>query len=211
MLLSSSWLNTCGLILLCLMFRRNSCTCVFSLNQTGYRKINRHVRNAFPLLTNWKSPRLTGGGKNHLTLIWYKVKWREQITKSHARADILAHVNIVLSRSPRLRLSCACLSPQRLSAFTPLPYTMIYPPRKEMKISLRTPQSDSISLCLPISKCQLISQARPPSWTPNAANCSFLCIPSAKQHINWDEEIAWSFPGLYFFSALGEIRGSLSR
>lgn len=76
---------------------------------------------------------------------------------------------------------------------------MIYPPRKEMKISLRTPQSDSISLCLPISKCQLISQARPPSWTPNTANCSFLCIPSAKQHINWDEEIAWSFPGLYFF------------
>lgn len=129
MLLSSSWLNTCGLILLCLMFRRNSCTCVFSLNQTGYLKINRHVRNAFPSLTNWKSPRLTGGEKNHRTLIWYKVKWREQITKSHARADILAHVNIVLSRSPRLRLSCA--SAHSASVLSPLYHTPWFTPQEK--------------------------------------------------------------------------------
>lgn len=37
-----------------------------------------------------------------------------------------------------------------------------------------------------------------PSWTPNAANCSFLCITPAKHYINRDEERVLSFPGLYF-------------
>lgn len=119
-------LKACGLILLCLMFRSNSCTCVLSLNQTGHLKISRHVQNDFPSLKNWrKFSRFTF----HLTLMWYKVKWREQITKAQARADILAHVNIVLSRSPRLRLSCA--SAHSASVLSPLYHTAWFTPQEK--------------------------------------------------------------------------------
>lgn len=111
--------------------------------------------------------------------------WQE-ITKSYGRADILPHIKIVLSRSPTLGLSRA----SSLSALTLLPSSMIYPPEKQQKLPSQPLRVTPSVLCLPICKCQLISQARPPSWTPNAAKCSFLCSPSAKKHINWDEERA---------------------
>lgn len=132
----------------------------------------------------------------------YSPKSKQNHT-THAHANISLHVNKRLSWSPRLKWLPRASAQ---SALTLSLYSMIYPPRNAMKLSLWTPRSDSISLRLPICKCQLISQARPPSWTPNTANCSFLCILLAKQHINWDEGKAWSFHTLYIL-VLRDIRG----
>lgn len=92
-----------------------------------------------------------------------------------------------------------CLSPQCLNALAPLSCSMIYPPQeKQWKIPsepLRV--TPSLCACLSANASSFLKLGLP-SWTPNAANCSFLCIAPAKHYINRDEERALSFPGLYF-------------
>ena len=81
--------------------------------------------------------------------------------------------------------SGGCLVPQPTAPQCSRRFTIQHdlpPRRKAMKISLRTPQSDSISLRLPICKCQLISQARRPPvglQTPPTAHSYASLLPNS--------------------------------
>lgn len=91
----------------------------------------------FPFLRSWGKftefyrQKYNRGSK--WSKVKWKVKWGQQIRKSHASADILPHVNIVLSRSPRLS-QLPCASAHSSSMLSPLYHTAWFtPPEKQWK------------------------------------------------------------------------------